>query len=194
MARWKQARTWLGIVTLLGLGAGPTGCVAPGVGYQGGACASCESEWGADPEPWRRYTLAARWREATTCGAGCSERYWGEWWYDPPPPKGCDRCDLDGHWIGPQCADGLCPPGIVPGILGERNRAVCCEDGFEPEMAAPVPSPPREMPVAESGRRRRSRRIQPVGYAQAGRRTHRAAVPVSRTAHERAAVQEEPQQ
>ncbi len=118
---------------------GEVGYVEEGTGGLGAAdCPSCEN----DP-PWKRYTLWGRIKYAATCGSGCGEWYWGEWHYDPPPTKGCDRCDQDGHYIGPQpCAD--CRPGWFAWLRGHRDGSGCPSCGVVGEHDCAVPPPVAE--------------------------------------------------
>ncbi len=106
-----------------------------GVGVDGGDCDACSSQ-----PIWKRYTIWGRMRHAATCGSGCGEWYFGEWLYDPPPAKGCDKCDMDGNYIGPQdCPDGECR-GIFHHLHGRRNGSGCpsCGVAGEHDCAAPA--------------------------------------------------------
>ena len=75
-----------------------------GVGYSGRfaslvadqRCDNCTGQ----TNPCRdclRYTVTARSRHMATCGSGCQDVYFDEWWSDPPK---CDPCDNHGHWTG----------------------------------------------------------------------------------------------
>ena len=99
------------------------GVTVDAAGPNGAACADCAAGTG---EAWQQYTIGNRLHRMMTCGAGCSELYWGEWSYDPPPAKGCDKCDMDGHWIGPQpCGEDRCHHGGLRGLWGQRFCSVC---------------------------------------------------------------------
>ncbi len=58
-------------------------------------------------------------RCGTFCGSGCGERYWGDWYGDPP--DGCDPCDNYGNFTG--------------GSNGGSNGG-CSSCGGAPEYAA----------------------------------------------------------
>jgi hypothetical protein len=63
------------------------------------SCADCCGECGIFP--------FLNWNK--TCGKGCGEIYWGEWYSDPPDC--CDPCDqCHGQWTGPHgyCCLGPC--------------------------------------------------------------------------------------
>lgn len=67
--------------------------------------------------------MSGNFRNRITCGKGCGEIYWDEWWSDPPAP--CDPCDeCSGCFVGRRC----CPPSWF------RNREAMlfggryCED------------------------------------------------------------------
>lgn len=106
-----------------------TACVTGGCGS--GPCA------GSMPARVRGRTPVEQLRFARTCGAGCGNIYWGEWFFDPP--NAYDPCD-DGcfGWTGPRCRPvrGVLPfPG---GLFGRRFGDDCagvacgpagCEDG-----------------------------------------------------------------
>lgn len=67
-----------------------------------------------------KYWLGGR----TYCGSGCCDRYWGEWFSDPP--DACDPCNSCGDWNGASC----CRPGffrrLVAGVQGCRNCGSDC--------------------------------------------------------------------
>jgi hypothetical protein len=58
----------------------------------------------------------------TDC-AGCGERYWNEWYNDPP--RCADPCDCCGNWMGPGvptcCSGGACGHG---GCMVAESTAV----------------------------------------------------------------------
>ncbi|MDX1945420.1 MAG: hypothetical protein SFU86_08425 [Pirellulaceae bacterium] len=58
-------------------------------------------------------------RRGMSCGRGCGETYWGEWFSDPPDC--CDPCDkCHGEWTGPH---GFCN-------LGPAQRLLAAVHGF----------------------------------------------------------------
>ena len=154
--RWSHRRR-LGMplaLSIVGLMLG-SGCMAPygggglpaGVSATGGpGCTDCVAGESGTTEPWRAYTIGSRIHRMLTCGGGCGSLYWGEWSYDPPPAKGCDRCDLDGHWIGPQpCGADRCHHIGLKGIWGTRYCAQCggpcqgCEERAAGSTGTAVP-------------------------------------------------------
>lgn len=105
-----------------------------GAPIAGAECDSC-----SDGPAWKRYTLWGRIRYAATCGSGCGEWYWGEWLYDPPPAKGCDKCDMDGNYVGAQpCNDCR---SWFPWLRGFRDGSGCpsCGQPGEHDCAVPIP-------------------------------------------------------
>lgn len=78
-----------------------------------------------------------------SCGKGCGEIYWGEWYSDPPDC--CDPCDDCGNWTGPHgfCNLGPCQrllaafhgykycpnPCTGPSCGGFCNKASCATGG-----------------------------------------------------------------
>jgi hypothetical protein len=58
------------------------------------------------------------------CEAGCGEKYWGEFYSDPPAR--CDPCDHYGNWIGGGCATGTCATG---GCTTTSCTAGACQGG-----------------------------------------------------------------
>lgn len=133
---------------------------------EGGGCGSTGMAVGACP----KRGLADCVTRALTCGSGCGEVYWGEWYNDPPPA--CDPCDDHGNWTGTTC----CPPRRRPfsgvrHLWGYRFAPAECdvacdsvvetmpellefEEGMEqqliPEKPEPEPTPAKK---ASAGRR-----------------------------------------
>ena len=96
---------------------GPVGCGEVGCGDVGCAPDCC------DPccRPYRPFArlacLADLFRPITWCGPVCGERYWGDFYSDPPDCS--DPCDPCGNYVGgrpPQWPH--CPNGRFRGFLG----------------------------------------------------------------------------
>lgn len=73
-----------------------------------------------------------------TCGHGCGDVYWGEWFWDTP--SRCDGCDCYGNWLGwfrppfflggtCSCGQGLCDGASLAGCDGGCGAAGCGEVG-----------------------------------------------------------------
>ncbi len=75
----------------------------------------------------------------TWCGGGCGERYWGDWYGDPPDC--CDPCDQCGNYTGRGAATTeYLPQGEMmesPGGSGPES-AGCATCGQSPRPAGPV--------------------------------------------------------
>ncbi len=75
-----------------------------------------------------RCSVGAAFKNRITCGEGCGEVYFDEWWSDPPVP--CDPCnECTGQFVGRRC----CPPPWRfrndAMLLGGRCDSGCCESG-----------------------------------------------------------------
>jgi hypothetical protein len=57
------------------------------------------------------------------CWGGCGERYWGDWYGDPPAC--CDPCDCNGHFTGGEYpgfgGDGGIPAGMAAGRMANPS-------------------------------------------------------------------------
>ena len=81
------------------------GTVAPRRGC-GGGCDPCADPCGSGSygRPWHRGPLScvfALFNPETWCGGGCGERYWGDFYNDPPDCQ--DPCDNRGNYTGGGC-------------------------------------------------------------------------------------------
>lgn len=146
---------WLIVCALVALGA-PAGCCVLG---PHGACHSCGPQ-GCGPDPCStccfRWPKPIMWcgdcnecgpegqgcacpadcglmpalMRDKTCGKGCGEVYWGEWYSDPPDC--CDPCDqCYGQWTGPH---GHCRLGPMQHLLAALHGfkycpRPCCDEG-----------------------------------------------------------------
>lgn len=70
------------------------------------------------------YTPCGYLKYMLTCGAGCSEIYWGEWISDPPDC--CDPCDNCGNWTGPGCCNRKPVRNALKALWGTRYFGGCC--------------------------------------------------------------------
>jgi hypothetical protein len=108
----------------------------PPDGYPCGACLECGDKCACG--------RSLRWLGALTDCAGCGERYWSEWYNDPP--RCAEPCDCCGNWIGPghQCSccspkPYCCPPaGYGNGAEGHSADHALAE---EPARLSSLPLP-----------------------------------------------------
>jgi hypothetical protein len=107
-----------------------------------GDCNECGPHGESCADPCGECGIIPALIRSRTCGKGCGEIYWGEWYSDPPDC--CDPCDDCGNWVGPQghCNLGplqrllaafhgyrYCPPpdcGPVCGPLCNRGGCATC--------------------------------------------------------------------
>ena len=112
-----------------GDGCGSCGVVARHRGCGGcGTCGECDPC--ADPcgsgcyaRPWHRGPLScvfALFNPETWCGGGCGERYWGDFYNDPPDCQ--DPCDGYGNYAGGGCR--TCG-GSTSGYTTARAKGGC---------------------------------------------------------------------
>ena len=89
------------------------------------------------------YTPCGYLKYMLTCGAGCSEIYWGEWISDPPDC--CDPCDNCGNWVGPGCCNRKPVVNTLKALWGTRylggGCSTCGDNGCDGGCTSGAPHP-----------------------------------------------------
>ena len=128
----SRYRCWVALAVMLSFGGG---CMCVQNRHQGcadsccpnpddpilGDCNKCGVCGGNDCPG---YTPCGYLKYMLTCGAGCSEIYWGEWISEPPDC--CDPCDHCGNWTGPGCCRRKPVVNALKALWGERYFGGCC--------------------------------------------------------------------
>jgi hypothetical protein len=118
-------------------------------------CGDCCCDPCADPcgnccyaRPWYRGPLSCLFALFTPncwCGPSCGQRYWGDFYSDPPDC--CDPCDRCGNYAGCGCHNcGGSYPGHVSGGYGNGGSPMSDGAEFNPQTErgmgpAPKPTP-----------------------------------------------------
>jgi hypothetical protein len=100
------------------------------------ACDSCGEPCGGVRDCYRPGPLTwlfGLFRCGTFCGSGCGERYWGDWYGDPPDC--CDPCDNCGNFTGgSQGRSGY--GGAAPEYAAAPARQATCSSCGQPVARA----------------------------------------------------------
>lgn len=108
-------------------GAGCAGC--------GGKCASCAGNCSSGGCGCGKQSPCWLLNGFATC-AGCGERYWNEWYNDPP--RCAEPCDCYGNWIGPGHGGYYRAPYATDGYIVGQTPAVAPLELAETEPAEGV--------------------------------------------------------
>ena len=105
----------------------------------GGGCGCWQPLWWFHPLRWVSRLFCC----PTWCGPCCGERYWGEFYNDPP--EFWDPCDSHGNWTGRSCSSCGHGGGVDAGVpmvgAGQPSGAVAAPVA-DPVMSGDVPADP----------------------------------------------------